>query len=142
MTDGAALDEAIRQARLGLREGGAPYGAVVLRGSAVLAAAPNRVAAGGDPTAHAEVEAIRRAAAALGSPDLADCTLYTTAEPCLMCCGAIFWAGIRRVVYGARDPRFGAAAHLAATTSIELHDAASPACADLLAEAMRRLDAD
>ncbi|QNP71755.1 nucleoside deaminase [Streptomyces roseirectus] len=102
--------------RLALAEAGragadVPVGAVVLApdGTTVLAAAHNEREAGGDPTAHAEVLALRRAASALGAWRLVDCTLVVTLEPCVMCAGALVQARVDRVVYGARDEKAGAA---------------------------------
>src|SRR4051794_24924413 len=101
----AALDEA----RLAEEHDDVPVGAVVVRGDALLAAAHNERELTADPTAHAELLAIRRAAAALGSWRLVGCTLYVTLEPCAMCAGAIVLARVPRVVYGTTDPKAGAA---------------------------------
>ncbi|MEU4653613.1 tRNA adenosine(34) deaminase TadA [Streptomyces sp. NPDC023723] len=105
-----ALDEA-RRAAAG---GDVPVGAVVLSpdGTAVLAAGHNEREATGDPTAHAEVLAIRRAAARLGEWRLTGCTLVVTLEPCVMCAGALVQSRVDRVVYGARDEKAGAAGSL------------------------------
>ncbi|MFC7897142.1 tRNA adenosine(34) deaminase TadA [Streptomyces sp. NPDC057381] len=105
-----ALAEAGRAA-LG---GDVPVGAVVLApdGQTVLAAGHNEREAGGDPTAHAEVLAIRRAARTLGEWRLAGCTLVVTLEPCTMCAGALVQSRVDRVVYGARDDKAGAAGSL------------------------------
>ncbi|MFC4612048.1 tRNA adenosine(34) deaminase TadA [Streptomyces maoxianensis] len=98
--------------RAGL-SGDVPVGAVVLaRDGALLAAGHNEREATGDPTAHAEVLAIRRAAAALGDWRLSGCTLVVTLEPCTMCAGAIVQSRVDRVVYGARDEKAGAAGSL------------------------------
>ena len=94
------MDNAVSEARAGVEKGdGGPFGAVIMRGDEVLAAAHNEVLSRNDPTAHAEILAIRAAAAAIGSPHLDGCTLYTTCEPCPMCLAAIHWARIERVVY-------------------------------------------
>ena len=85
-----------------------PVGCVIVRDGAVLARAGNRTVADRDPTAHAEIIAIRQAAAALGSERLPDCDLYVTLEPCAMCAGAVAFARIRRLYYGAADPKGGA----------------------------------
>jgi tRNA(adenine34) deaminase len=85
-----------------------PVGAVVVRDGAVLARAGNRTLEDRDPTAHAEMLAIRAAAAAIGDERLIDCDLYVTLEPCPMCAGAISFARIRRLYYGAPDPKGGA----------------------------------
>jgi tRNA(adenine34) deaminase len=105
-----ALDEAA-QARRG---GDVPVGAVVLSGdgTTVLATAHNEREATGDPTAHAEILAIRRAAAKLGEWRLSDCTLVVTLEPCTMCAGALVQSRVDRVVYGARDEKAGATGSL------------------------------
>jgi tRNA(adenine34) deaminase len=99
----AALDEAKRAAR----EDEVPVGAVVVHEGRVIARAHNRPLHLNDPTAHAEVLALRRAARKLGNYRLAGCTLYVTMEPCVMCVGAIVQARIERLVYGARDPKAG-----------------------------------
>ena len=85
-----------------------PIGCIVVRDGAVIARAGNRTLAERDPTAHAELVAIRAAAAALDSERLNDCDLYVTLEPCAMCAGAIAFARIRRLYYGAVDPKGGA----------------------------------
>ena len=99
---------AIEQARLAERAGDVPIGAVIVRGGQVVAAAYNRRIIDRDPTAHAELLAIRQAAAALGDWRLEECTLVVTLEPCCMCAGAIVLARIPRLVYGAADPKAGA----------------------------------
>lgn len=92
-----ALEEAVR----GVKEDhGGPFGAVVVRGGTVVSRAHNRVIETADPTAHAEMLAIRAASRILGRFDLSDCILYTTCEPCPMCLGAVLWARIGRVIYG------------------------------------------
>lgn len=105
-----ALDEA----RKAVRGGDVPVGAVVLSrdGTTVLATGHNEREATGDPTAHAEVLALRRAAAKLGEWRLSGCTLVITLEPCTMCAGAIVQSRVDRVVYGARDDKAGAAGSL------------------------------
>lgn len=104
-----ALDEAAQAASAG----DVPVGAVVLGpDGALLAAAHNEREATGDPTAHAEVLALRRAAAVLGEWRLTGCTLVVTLEPCTMCAGALVQSRIERVVYGARDEKAGAAGSL------------------------------
>jgi tRNA(adenine34) deaminase len=100
---------AIEQARAAERNGDVPIGAVVARGGKPLAAAGNERELRRDPTAHAEVLAIRAAAEALGGWRLPGTTLYVTLEPCAMCAGAIVLARIPAVVYGASDPKAGAA---------------------------------
>lgn len=100
---------ALGEARAAAARGEVPIGAVVVgTGGAVLAAAGNRTRELKDPTAHAEVLAIRAACAAVGAERLVDCDLYVTLEPCPMCAGAFINARIERVVYGCDDPRAGA----------------------------------
>lgn len=101
---------ALAEARLSLANDDVPVGAVVVNESGqMLARAHNVREERGDPTGHAEVEALRIAGAAQGSWNLADCTLYVTLEPCTMCAGAIVLARIRRLVFGAWDAKAGAA---------------------------------
>jgi tRNA(adenine34) deaminase len=101
----AALDEA----RLAGEAGEVPIGAVAVREGAILARGQNRVMRDLDPTAHAEIVALRAAAAALGNYRLPDCTLYVTLEPCAMCAGAMIHARLDRLVFAASDPKAGAA---------------------------------
>ena len=103
------MELAIESARRAEAHGDVPVGAVVARDGRVLAAAGNERELRGDPTAHAEVVAIRAAAEALGGWRLADTTLYVTLEPCSMCAGAIILARIPEVIFGAPDPKAGAA---------------------------------
>lgn len=105
---GLALAEAARAVELGE----VPVGAVVVRDGAVIASARNETVARRDPTAHAEVLAIRRALEAAGSDRLTDATLYVTLEPCAQCAGAIVLAKVGRVVFGAWDPKAGMAGSL------------------------------
>jgi tRNA(Arg) A34 adenosine deaminase TadA len=94
------MRQAIAAALEGVRTGqGGPFGAVVARGDEVLAAACNRVLSRNDPTAHAEIEAIRAACARLGTFELAGCEIYATCEPCPMCLAAAHWARVERVVH-------------------------------------------
>lgn len=109
MTDFMAL--ALETARLAALKGEVPVGAVVVRDGAVLAAAGNRVEELADPTAHAEMLAIRQAAEILGNVRLDGCDLYVTLEPCPMCAAAISLARIRRLVFGAYDPKSGGTEH-------------------------------
>ena len=102
------MDLALSEARAAAAAGEVPVGCVVARGNAVVAKASNRTITDRDPTAHAEMVAIRRAAETLGSERLVDCDLYVTLEPCTMCAAAISFARIRRVYYGAADPKGGA----------------------------------
>jgi tRNA(adenine34) deaminase len=109
MDDATWMRAALEQARAAAAHGDVPIGAVVVRDGEIVARAPNRREADGDPTAHAEVLALRAASAATGSWRLDDCTLYATLEPCAMCAGALVLARARRLVYGAPDPKAGAA---------------------------------
>jgi tRNA(adenine34) deaminase len=102
------MEIALEEARGAGGRGEVPVGCVIVRDGAVIARAGNRVIADRDPTAHAEIVAIRQAAAVLGSERLEDCDLYVTLEPCAMCAGAIAFARIRRLYYGAADPKGGA----------------------------------
>ena len=104
----AWMDLALSQARLAAQQGCVPVGAVIVRDGQVLATAHNRRLADTDPTAHAEMLAIRAAARSLGDWRLTGCTLLVTLEPCCMCAGAIVLARIDRLVYGAADPKAGA----------------------------------
>jgi tRNA(adenine34) deaminase len=99
---------ALREAERAAREGEVPVGAVVVQGERVVARAHNRPIHLHDPSAHAEILALRRAARKLGNYRLTGCTLYATIEPCAMCAGAIVQARLRRVVYGVCDPKAGA----------------------------------
>jgi tRNA(adenine34) deaminase len=99
---------ALREAERAAKEGEVPVGAVVVEGERVVARAHNRPIHLNDPSAHAEILALRRAARKLGNYRLTGCTLYATIEPCAMCAGAIVQARLRRVVYGARDAKAGA----------------------------------
>lgn len=107
--DAGHLAEALALAREAAREGDVPVGAVVVRDGAVIARASNRTLRDQDPTAHAEILAIRAASAALGRWRLDDCTLYVTLEPCAMCAGAIVLGRLERVVFGAWDEKAGMA---------------------------------
>ena len=107
-----AMRIALDEARSALAHGDVPVGAVVLRGGEVIARRHNEREATGDPTAHAEVLALRDAAAVIGSWRLDDCTLVVTLEPCVMCAGALLNARVGRLVYGAADLKAGATASL------------------------------
>jgi tRNA(adenine34) deaminase len=113
----AAMDlrlmrHALKEAALAAEQGEVPVGAVVARDGEVLAVAHNERETLSDPTAHAELLALRRAARKLGSWRLTECTLYATLEPCPMCAGALHAARISRLVYAAQDPKAGAAGTL------------------------------
>ena len=113
MDDVEAMRAALVEAQAAAASGEVPIGAVVLDASgAVIAAAHNEREAGSDPTAHAEVVALRRAGAALGSWHLDGCTLVVTLEPCTMCAGALVLARVSRLVFGAWDPKAGAVGSL------------------------------
>ena len=130
---------ALEQARLALAAGEIPVGAVIARGDAVIAAAHNRRELDRDPTAHAEVVAIRQAARALGGRRLTGCTLYVTLEPCPMCAGAIVMAGLDRVVYGASDPQQGCTGSVYRITEDPAFSHFCPADGGVLAEECRAL---
>jgi tRNA(adenine34) deaminase len=102
------MDLALEEARAAQDAGEVPIGCVVVANGQVIASAGNRTISDRDPTAHAEILAIRDAARALGSERLTDCDLYVTLEPCAMCAGAISFARIRRLYYAASDPKGGA----------------------------------
>ncbi|MGH6768476.1 MAG: nucleoside deaminase [Xanthobacteraceae bacterium] len=102
------MDLALEQARSAAAAGEVPVGCVIVRDGKAIARAHNRTLADRDPTAHCELLAIRIAATALGSERLVDCDLYVTLEPCAMCAAAISFARIRRLYYGATDPKGGA----------------------------------
>src|SRR6266508_4361528 len=102
------MDMALEEAHAAADAGEVPIGCVIVCDGDVIAQAGNRTLADRDPTAHAEMAAIRRAAEALGSERLVDCDLYVTLEPCTMCAAAISFARIRRLYYGAADPKGGA----------------------------------
>ena len=108
MTARSFMDLALKQAEIAETAGEVPIGCVIVRGGVVIAQAGNRTLADRDPTAHAEILAIREAARVTGSERLTDCDLYVTLEPCTMCAAAISFARIRRLYYGAADPKGGA----------------------------------
>ncbi len=111
--DPVSIDERIMREALGLaagagRAGEVPVGAVVVLGGRIVGRGANRQIRDSDPTAHAEIVALRQAARALGERYLRDATVYSTLEPCTMCAGALVVARVRRLVFGSRDLRFGA----------------------------------
>ncbi|HKA38363.1 MAG TPA: tRNA adenosine(34) deaminase TadA [Burkholderiales bacterium] len=108
VNDETFMHEALALARQAAAASEVPVGAVVVKDGAVVGRGHNRPVSGRDPTAHAEMIALRDAAHNVGNYRLADCALYVTLEPCAMCAGAIMHARIGRVVYGARDPKSGA----------------------------------
>jgi len=93
------LQRAIEIASDGIGDGGGPFGAVIVKDGKIIGEAFNRVVLNNDPTAHAEILAIRMASSVLHSHELSECTLYTSCEPCPMCLGAIYWSGIKKVLY-------------------------------------------
>jgi tRNA(adenine34) deaminase len=108
MDDRAAMEAALAEARLAGEAGEVPIGAVVVRAGEIVARGQNRVLRDVDPTAHAEMVALRAAAAAVGNYRLNGCTLYVTLEPCAMCAGAMIHARLDRLVFAAVDPKAGA----------------------------------
>jgi guanine deaminase len=100
MGDSDFMRRAITLATVSVASGGGPFGAVIVKGGGVIAEGSNRVTADRDPTAHAEITAIRAASAALSSFSLGGCDIYTSCEPCPMCLAAIYWARIDRIFYG------------------------------------------
>jgi tRNA(adenine34) deaminase len=108
MTPPTFMDLALKAAETAGKAGEVPIGCVIVLNNRVIATAGNRTLTDRDPTAHAEILAIRQATAAVGSERLIDCDLYVTLEPCTMCAGAVSLARIRRLYYGAADPKGGA----------------------------------
>lgn len=100
MTNEELMREAIRLSEENVNNGGGPFGAVIARDGEIVATGVNRVTASHDPTAHAEVNAIREACRRLGTFDLSGCEIYSSCEPCPMCLGAIYWAHIGKLYYG------------------------------------------
>ena len=115
--DAAWMQLALEQARLALAAGEVPVGAVVIKDGQLVGTGFNRNLLDHDPTAHAEVVALRQAAATLGNHRLPGCTLVCTIEPCSMCAGAMVHARLSRLVYGASDPKAGAAGSVLDITS-------------------------
>jgi guanine deaminase len=106
------MREAIRLSIENVKNGGGPFGAIIVKGGKIVATGVNRVTANNDPTAHAEVSAIRAACNKLNTFDLSGCDIYTSCEPCPMCLGAIYWAHLDTIYYGnnkndAEDIGFG-----------------------------------
>jgi len=133
------MGAALRQARAAGRSGEVPVGAVVVAGGRIIGRGANRPVGARDPTAHAEVNALRRAARRVGNYRLGGATLYVTLEPCLMCLGAMVHARIDRLVYGARDPKIGATGLFSRARAARLNhrievtsDVRSAECAALL----------
>jgi tRNA(adenine34) deaminase len=111
MASPSFMQFALQEARAAQARGEVPIGCVIVHNGEVVARAGNSPIAAKDPTAHAELLAIRQAAAALGSERLTDCDLYVTLEPCTMCAAAMSFARIRRLYFGAADPKGGAVEH-------------------------------
>jgi len=109
ITDVEAMQAALAEARLAVEGGEVPIGAVIVREGEIIARGQNRALRDLDPTAHAEIVALRGAATALGNYRLNGCTLYVTLEPCAMCAGAMIHARLDRLVFAASDPKAGAA---------------------------------
>jgi tRNA(adenine34) deaminase len=107
-TDELWMQEALRCAQRALEVGEVPVGAVVVYAGKIVGRGWNRNISDSDPTAHAEIVALREAGATLGNHRLGDCDLFATIEPCAMCAGALVHARVRRLVYGAEDPKAGA----------------------------------
>jgi tRNA(adenine34) deaminase len=107
-TDELFMEEALRAAQRALEAGEVPVGAVVVCGGKIVGRGSNRNIADSDPSAHAEIVALREAGAALGNHRLEDCELFVTIEPCAMCAGALVQARLKRLIYGADDPKAGA----------------------------------
>ena len=107
MTDQEYMQKALIEAKQAFEEGEVPVGAVIVCRDRIIARAHNLTERLTDVTAHAEMQAITAAANTLGGKYLTDCTLYVTVEPCVMCAGALAWAQLSRIVYGASDPKRG-----------------------------------
>jgi len=121
--DETFMQAAMTEARLAELSGEVPVGAVIVHENKIIARGRNAVITTSDPTAHAEILALRAAAAALGNYRLASCELYTTLEPCAMCAGAIQHARIRRLIYAAPDPKAGACGAPASPLTVLNHPA-------------------
>jgi len=109
VSDELWMEEALREAQRAASAGEVPVGAIVVCESKIIGRGGNRNITDDDPTAHAEIVALRQAAAAVGNHRLPECQLFVTIEPCAMCAGAMIHARLRRLVYGADDPKAGAA---------------------------------
>jgi creatinine deaminase len=127
------IEAAVREARVGAAEGGQPFGAALVRGAQIIGAGHNRIVQTGDPTSHAEIEAIRNAGQ---QSSYADTVMYASALPCLMCAGAIVKLGIPKVVAGATWSGDGSLEFMRAQ-GVEVIDLNLPACRELLEEARR-----
>jgi tRNA(adenine34) deaminase len=140
MTDELYMEEALRSAQRALEAGEVPVGAIVVCQDKIIARAGNLNISSRDPTAHAEILALREAGSVLANHRLGESTLFVTIEPCAMCAGAMIHARLKRVVYGADDPKTGAAGsviqvlnHPALNHRIEVHSGVlAGRCAELL----------
>ena len=136
------MREALREAERAVAEGEVPVGAVVVRGGRIIGRGRNARETAGDPTAHAEVLALREAATAAGSWRIEEATLYVTLEPCAMCAGAIVLARVARVVYGADDPKAGACGSVLDVTGCEKLNHRPEVLAGVLGEECGRILSD
>ncbi len=137
--DEKCMAAALEEARLALREGELPVGAVVAQNGRIVSRAHNTRAIDSDPTAHAEITALRRAALARGGWRLDGMTLYVTLEPCPMCAGAVVQARIARIVYGADDPSAGCAGSVYRITEDPAFNHFAPACGGVLKDECKAL---
>jgi len=133
------MTRALELAQRAAAEGEVPVGAVVVRDGEVIGEGWNRPIAAHDPTAHAEIQALRAAAEHVGNYRLVDTTLYVTLEPCAMCAGAMVHARVRRVVYGAADPRAGAGGSVFNLLQAQQLNHQSEICCGVLADACAAL---
>lgn len=141
MDDTGFMELALAEAAKAAACGEVPVGAVVARDGKVLARGSNRPIRSSDPTAHAEIVALRRAARKAGNYRLPDCDLYVTVEPCAMCLGAIVQARVRRLIYGAPDPKAGAVASVMTFPFADLNHRPEIVAGVLAAESASRLRA-
>src|ERR1700687_1135994 len=136
------MEEALALARQAQARGEVPVGAVVIKESALIGRGGTAPITANDPTAHAEIAALREAARALSNYRLTDCDLYVTIEPCAMCAGAILHARIRRLVFGARDPKTGASGRVVDLFAERRLNHPPTVTGDIAAEACGRLLSD
>ena len=132
--DTALMREAIAEAQAAADAGEVPIGAIAVGGGEIVGRGQNRVLRDMDPTAHAEIVAIRAAARALGNYRLLECELYVTLEPCAMCAGAMIHARLKRLIYGAADPKAGAAGSVLEVLNHPRLNHQMPVTAGVLAE--------
>ena len=137
--DETMMREALEEAKAAAADGEVPIGAVVVLNGTVISRGRNRSIRDCDPTAHAEIVALRRAAEAIGNYRLVGATVYTTVEPCAMCAGALVWARVARLVYGAPDPKAGAVHSLFAICTADTLNHQVDVTAGLLEEDCRAL---